>query len=149
VDGDSVSEEPSEPSTLADLFDRLCPQYMTMGMSYDEYWNSNTSAHRAYREAYLLRREREEWARWRQGAYYFAALMCAVPVLRAFSKATEPGEYPKEPFPLTQKEVQKREERDRRINYEKMLEILNAESENELKERANKKEQEVSKNGDD
>lgn len=122
---------------------------MLMGMSYDEFWDSNTSVHRTYREVYELRRKQEEWARWRQGAYFFAALICAAPVLNAFSKNHEPGKYPQEPLPLTEKESREREERDRRINFQNMIERLSKESDNELKLRKDKEEQEVSENGND
>lgn len=146
MDGNSVKEEPSEPETLTDLFVRLCPQYMLMGMSYNEFWNSNTSVHRAYRETYELRREQEEWGRWRLGAYFYSALLCVAPAMNAL-KPKEPSKYLKEPFPVTAKEAHERDERDHKINFEKMLAKLNRESNEELK-RQEQERLEVSENGD-
>lgn len=101
---------------------------MMMGMTYSEYWNSNTDVHKNVRQAYELRRQHEEWARWRLGAYFYNALMCAAPVMNAFSKSHELGKYPQEPFPLTAKESREREKRDHKLRYEKFMAQLEKES---------------------
>jgi len=130
VDGEPVGE----PSECADLLAKLCPQYMSMGMTYDEFWNSNTTVHRAYREAYELRVRQEEWGRWRQGAYVFTALLCAAPIFRSFTKGEpKPGKYPTEPWPITEKEAQEREEKERNERFERFLAKLNQESETSAK----------------
>lgn len=131
MDGDPVNGEPSDPETLTDVLMRLCPQYMLMGMTYDEYWNNNTEVHKAVRKVYELRQRHEEWARWRSGAYVYAALLCAAPAMNAFSKKHEPGKYPREPFPITEKESRERDERDRKMRFEKFMEQLESDSKNE------------------
>ena len=131
MDGDPVTEgEPSiEYSTFTEVFMKLCPYYMEMGMSYHDFWNMNTSCHKAYREAYEIRKHNEEWARHRQGAYFFHALMCVAPIIKAFSKAREPGKYPEEPWPLTHEEAERREELKRNARLSRLLAVLNKESE--------------------
>ena len=110
MDGDPVTGEPSqdhkEPVSLTETFIKLCPQYMAMGMTYDEFWNCNTKVHKAVREAYELRMKREEWGRWRQAMYIYDTLLRVSPVFQAaFSKRkVEPGKFPDEPWPLTEKE---------------------------------------------
>lgn len=138
MDGDPVKGEPSEPFELGELLVKLCPQYMAMGMSYEQYWHSNTMCHRAYRETREILLKQEEWARWRQGAYYYEALLLVSPVMRAaLSNArVEPGKYPDEPWPLTEKEAQEREEAREKEKYERYLAKMNADSERELKRRA-------------
>lgn len=66
----------------------------------------------------------------------------------ALSKTkVEPGKYPDEPYPLTEKELREREERRERENYERYIAKMEADSERELKRRAEaKKLQEVSEN---
>ena len=140
MDGDAVT---AEPSTLTEFFMRMFPYYMTLGMSYDEYWHGPVWLCAAYREAYDMRIKREEWARHRQGAYIYYALLCAAPVMRAFGKGeVKPGKYPDEPWPLTQHEADECERQREIAGYEKAL----AERKAEI---ARRKEMEAIKDGDD
>ena len=108
---------------------------MAMGMSYEEYWQGPAWLARAYREAFEIKRKQEEWARWRQGAYVFSAIMCAAPVIKPFVKDAKPGHYPDEPWPITETEAMEQEERREKENYERYLAKMNADSERELKRR--------------
>lgn len=132
-DADGYKESnTSNRSSFAATLTALCPQYMAMGMTYDQFWHSNTAAHKAFREAYMMRLHNEEWARWRQGAYTYTALLMAAPVMRAsFGKGkVEPGKYPDEPWPLTEKEAKEREEAKRIRRMEQFMARLEAEQEN-------------------
>jgi hypothetical protein len=123
---------------------------MAMGMSYEQYWQGPPWLARAYREAFEIKRKQEEWARWRQGAYVFNAIMCAAPVIKPFVKDAKPGNYPDEPWPITEAEALEQEERREKENYERYLAKMNADSERELKRRREAaKKQEVNGNGDD
>ena len=129
---------------------RMFPLYMAMGMSYEEYWQGPAWLAKAYREAFEIKRKQEEWARWRQGAYVFNAIMCAAPVIKPFVKDPKPGHYPDEPWPITEAEAREQEERREKENYERYLAKMNADSERELKRRREAaKKQEVNGNGDD
>ena len=132
MDGDPVTGEPSRSDdiSLAEMFAKMCPAYMSMGMTYEQYWHSNTAAHKAYREAHEMQRRTDEWARWRQGEYIYDALLCVAPVMRAALSKTkvEPGKYLKEPYPLTQREAEERQERDARERYQNMRAKLMAEA---------------------
>lgn len=128
----------------------MFPLYMTMGMSYEEYWQGPAWLAKAYRDAFEIRRKQEEWARWRQGAYVFNAILCAAPVIKPFVKDAKPGNYPEEPWPLTEEEAREQQERAQRNAYQKMKEKLfsEAKAERERRKEAAKK-QEVNGNGDD
>ena len=105
MDGDSVSEEPSkEELTLRAVFDRLCPYYMSIGMTYDEFWNGDTAAPIAYRKAEEYRKKRKNEELWMQGMYIYHALFDVSPVLHAFAKNAKPRPYPEEPFPLSREQ---------------------------------------------
>ena len=106
--------------------------------------------HKAFRESYEIRQRNEEWARWRSGMYIFDALLCAAPMMRTPLTRTkvEPGKYPEEPWPLTDKEAREREEAREKQKVLRFLEKMNAVSERELKRQAEEKDrEEVSKNG--
>ena len=138
MDGDHVSGEPSDgPVSFAETFANLCPQYMALGMTYAEFWGSNTVVHKAYREAAKIKQHSDEWSRWRQGAYIYDALLRVAPVMRASfgGGRVEPGKYPEEPWPLTEKEAREREEAMRIKRMEQFMAKLTAESKQETKKR--------------
>lgn len=141
MDGDSVTEgKPSEQPrpTMTEVFYRHLPYYLSIGMTADEYWNGSTSLVKSYREAHEMCMKREEWARWRQGLYVYNALLNAAPVIRTnFGKGkVEPGKYPEEPWPLTEKEAEERRQRDARERYYHMREKLMAEAKQARERRA-------------
>lgn len=148
MDGDDLESEPSE-ITLTEFFIKMFPVYMAMGMSYDEYWNGPCWLARAYREAHQMKQRQEEWARWRQAAYIFDALLCASPMMKPFVKDAKPGKFPDEPWPLTQKEADERQRAKDIENYKKALAQRRAASDAEKKRRKEAKKQEVSENGND
>ena len=148
MDGDAVSQpsdgdggEPA-PKTYTEVFMKVFPSYIVMGMTYQQFWHGQAWLAKAYRDAYEMQQKNAEWDRWRQGAYFYDALLRVAPVMRAsFSKTkVEPGKYPEEPWPLTAKEAQEREEAKRRRTFERMLAKMNAESERNAKK-------ELSENG--
>ena len=141
MDGDHLTGEPSDaPQTLTEVFVKMCPYYMEMGMSYHDYWHMNTSAHKAYRDAYEMRRRNEEWARHRQGAYFMQAIAVG---LQGFSKDNSHKDtYPTEPWPITQREADQQQEAKEREGYAKALERRRAEI-------ARRKEMEAMKDGRD
>ena len=143
MDGEPVTGEPSQNQentggdgavaalSYTGAFDSVFPAYMVMGMSYDEFWRGPAILAKYYREAYKMRKRDEEWARWRQGAYIYDALLRVAPVMRAsMSKSkVEPGKYPDEPYPLTAKEAKEREQRRELENTKRFIAQLEAESE--------------------
>lgn len=69
----------------------------------------------AYRKAYRLKREVEDWKLWRQGAYIYEALCDVAPIFRALSKAKRPIAYAKEPYGFGEESAEPvKEERERR-----------------------------------
>jgi len=88
-------------------------------MSYDEFYNQDPKLVRFYVRAYEITREREEWARWRMGAYIYTAIADLIPAINPFSKS-QPQDYLNKPFAITQEEQDKRDEED----YAKKVEIF-------------------------
>ena len=86
---------------------------MSIGMSYDEFWNGDVSMVKAYRKAYELREKRRNQELWLQGMYVYEALCDASPLFRFTMKkgAIKPEPYVKEPYPISVAEARKKEER--------------------------------------
>lgn len=92
---------------------------MSIGMTYDEFWNGNVSMVKAYRKAYDLRRRHENEMLWMQGFYVRDALISTVGNMFA-KKGSATQKYPDEPYPITQDEIAEREARKQRAKEERM-----------------------------
>jgi hypothetical protein len=94
---------------------------MSIGMSYDEFWNQDVTIVRAFRKADEMRKRRQNEVLWLQGCYIYEALCDVAPVFHAFAKkGTKPIPYPKEPYAITEEEIREREEREARARQERI-----------------------------
>lgn len=94
-------------------------------MSYEQFWDGDVSAHKAFREAHKIRlRERNQMA-WLQGMYIYEAIADLSPVLKAFAKG-RPKPYCKEPYPLFEEDKERSAEEEQKERYEKMREKVAA-----------------------
>ena len=115
--GDRLTEEEkskqTSPTPYGDTFDELLPQYMAMGMTYDEFWDGEYGTKRACRKAYRIRMENEQRLadrnNWYMGQYIMSAL--AASALRVAGLNTKGGmpDYVSKPF-LERYEEQQKEE---------------------------------------
>lgn len=110
-------EESSQtsPTPYGDIFDKLLPSYIAMGMTYDEYWDGEVGTKTAYRKAYEMRMEHDQRVadrnNWLMGRYVMGALQ-AVPLLVAglnVKSGTRIPDYPDKPFYDTYDQKQKEE----------------------------------------
>lgn len=92
---------------------------MTLGMTYDEFWNQNVDMARAYRTADEMKRKRQNEILWMQGLYVRDALICTVGNMFSGKSGTK-HEYPNEPYAITELEIREREEREAKIREERI-----------------------------
>ena len=95
---------------------------MSIGMTYDEFWNQDVRLVEVYRKAAELRDKRRNQELWLQGMYIYEALCDASPLFRFSTKkgSIKPEPYVKEPYPITAGEVKEREEREARLKEERL-----------------------------
>lgn len=95
---------------------------MSIGMTYDEFWNQDVCMVVAYRRAAELRDKRRNQELWLQGMYIYEALCDASPLFRfSMKKGTvKPEPYAKEPYPISAQEVREREEREAQKREERL-----------------------------
>lgn len=100
----------------------MCPMYMSMGMTYREFYDGDPTLVIPYREAFLQKRRRENFDLWMQGRYIYDALCAVYPLFRFSFKGGEikADPYRKEPYPLTEKEAAEQREREEKEQYEEM-----------------------------
>ena len=95
---------------------------MSIGMSYEAFWDGDVDMVKMYREAAELRDKRKNQELWLQGMYIYEALCDASPLFRlSLKKGTvKPEPYAKEPYPITAAEAREREEREARKKEERL-----------------------------
>ena len=110
----------SAPASLTEQFYEHLPFYLSIGMTYEQYWNGDCLLVKYYRKAHRMKQKRRNQELWVQGAYIYEAIIDIAPVLHAFAKkGAKPLPYVSEPFPLTQKEVMERRKQEEKIKYNK------------------------------
>lgn len=92
--------EEKPPSDDGKLIRDCCPKYLAMGMSLTEYWDGDAEWVKYTREAYRLRRERENEEHWIQGMYVYDAIIRTAPLLNGFVKNPKAEPYPDKPYVL-------------------------------------------------
>lgn len=97
-----------------------------IGMTYEQYWDGDPELVKFYREADDLRKKRQNEILWLQGMYIYEAIYDNVPLLRMGSKETKPIPYSNEPYPLTEEEIQAKKERQEKLRYEQMMQMMQA-----------------------
>lgn len=135
-DGGS-SDDGESPFLVAQMLEDCFPYYLSLGMSYDEYWYGDPNLVVAYRKAEEIRSHRRNWEMWMNGRYTYDAIMRLVPSLNMW-KPKEPIDYIEEPYPLTRKEYEERMQREEKRKQEEMREKLKAFA---MRQNAKKKEE--------
>ncbi len=92
---------------------------MSLGMTYDEFWNQNVDMARAYRKADEMKRKRQNEEMWVQGLYIRDALISTVGNMFS-GKGAQKHEYPKEPYAITELEIKERKEREAQLREERI-----------------------------
>ena len=95
---------------------------MSIGMSYEQFWDGDVDMVKTYRVAAELKDKRRNQELWLQGMYIYEALCDASPLFRFSMKKgpVKPEPYVKEPYPITAEEVREREVRDARAKEERL-----------------------------
>jgi len=107
-------------STYTEKFNELFPYYLYLGMTEEQYWDKDPRLVVPYRKAEELRTSRKNQEMWLQGAYFYDALCRVSPILHAFAKkGTKPLPYLGEPYALTEKQVEFREEEKAKKTFDK------------------------------
>lgn len=112
-EGQPEQSRRTSKTPYGDLFDELLPQYMAIGMTYEQFWHGESGIRRAFRKAYQIRMENEmrisDRNAWNMGHYIREALqtvqmqVAAVPV----KKLTDPPEYTDRPYMVKADEERK------------------------------------------
>lgn len=98
---------------------------MSFGMTYEQYWDGDVSAHRMYRKAMKEKTIYQNRMMWLQGLYIYEALLGVAVYNKAFSKA-KPKPYRDEPIDLYAEERARREKREQMERFNRIKEKVEA-----------------------
>lgn len=106
---------------MSEVFGQLCPYYIAIGMTADQYWNGDNWLPYYYAEAHRLRTEMKNQELWLQGLYIYDAF--GVVLANAFAKkGSKSDRYMKEPIDLF---PERTAERKRQEAQDKVVAMLN------------------------
>lgn len=113
--------------TYTDKFNEVFPYYLSIGMTYDQFWNDDPFMVKYYRKAEEIRNEKRNQELWLQGMYIYEALCDVSPIFHAFAKkGTTPMPYTEQPYPLNNKQVKRVEEDKERKVFDKGKKFMEA-----------------------
>jgi len=97
-----VGDRVEQVFRFTDVFNELSPYFISIGMTYDQFWRDDVDIAKHYFKAYKIKLERDldtmEWTVWKQGLYFYEALCYVSPILNAMAKKnTKPLPYPSAP----------------------------------------------------
>lgn len=109
------------------IFEDTFPLYLSIGMTYEQYWEQDCMLTKYYLKSYQLKEERELKKKnhelWLQGAYIYQVLCDVAPIFQAFaSKGTTTKKYMDKPFPITSEELEERQDEERQERMAKAKE---------------------------
>ena len=136
-------DKPSKRITYAQVFDEAFPEYLAMGMTYEQYWNMDAGLVKSYRKAHEIQRDERNFDMWLQGRYIYDAIAALAPILRtSLSKQPVKAEkYVDKPYPLTEESAEKAKLEERKARMMAAAEAFRREAEaNKLKKELQEKE---------
>lgn len=120
-----ISYDSLSSITYTELFETHLPFFLSIGMTYEQYWDGDVQIAKFYRRAYEQKRERINEQLWLQGLYIYDALLRVAPAFRPMSKA-EPDKYMSEPLPITETALKKRKIKEAKAKQEAIRERAEA-----------------------
>lgn len=115
-------------STFTEFFEEMCPYFMSIGVTYKQFWNGDVYIAKNALKAHRIQNKRDNQKMWMQGKYFNEALTTSLANLFK-KKGTPPHQYLSEPYPLDEKEVKEREERELKLREQKIIAAFKARAE--------------------
>jgi hypothetical protein len=103
--------EPPTKQTISEIFEKVLPFYIAIGMPPAEFWDGDVTLVKAYRKAYEYKKQEWNVQAYLNGMYVYDALIRVAPIFHAFAKrGTKPMEYRDKPIEILTSLQQKKAE---------------------------------------
>ena len=96
VGGDNINTH----GTYRELFSKVFPSYLAIGMTYDEFYNKDHTLAADYRKAFKIKRNEANFDMWLQGLYVYNAVARVAPLMIPFNKNPKAEPYLDKPIPI-------------------------------------------------
>ena len=137
IDEESERKVHSPFLTYTEQFYEAFPYYLSIGMTYEQFWEGDPNLAKYYRQAAEMRIERKNQELWLQGLYVYEALCDVAPILQAMAKkGTKARPYPEQPYSITENQRRREnEEKERKIaaKGKRMMEMFMEQSNKHIK----------------
>ena len=117
------------PFSITDYFYKCLPYYLSIGMTWDNFWKDDVLMAKVFREKDKIERQRKNNELWLQGLYFYSALSSVAPALIPFNKHPKIEPYLEEPMALTKEEQEERERKKAQESLLRLREVLKTSSE--------------------
>lgn len=94
------SNSPSASFHYRTVFEKECGYYLSLGMSYTDYWDGECDMVKYYRDKAKYELEEKNRILWLQGMYLYDTMLRLSPALKPFVKNPNPEKYMEEPYPI-------------------------------------------------
>ena len=103
--------------SVSELYHRVFPEYLAMGMTYDQFWKGDCTLVIPYREAYRIRQEEMNRMAWLQGLYMYKALQSTPVIVHGFARRdTKIEPYPAKPLEFRKQGMDQKDEKAKRAS---------------------------------
>ena len=103
------------------VFEEIFPHLLTVGMTYEQFWYKDPHIVKHYLKAMEIEASRRNTDAWLQGYYTYKAIESYVEILPAFpKKGAKVHPYLEAPILLTEAEMERKKEEEKRIKHEQM-----------------------------
>ena len=103
--------------SVSELYHRVFPEYLAMGMTYDQFWKGDCTLVIPYREAYRIRQEEMNRMAWLQGLYMYKALQSTPIIVHGFARRdTKIEPYPAKPLEFRKQGMDQKDEKAKRAS---------------------------------
>lgn len=103
--------------SYTEIFEKAVPQYLAIGMTWEQFWDGPCDLVKYYRKAQEIRSELQNEQNWLLGMYVCQAAAQAIHGKKA--------PYPKEPYPLDTEMGRERKRREQELNELKTIDYFN------------------------
>lgn len=104
--------------SMTETAQKVFPYYLSIGCTYETFWNAPAWVIASYRNADVYRRERENYNAWLQGLYVYRGVKSAVDTFAwgfGGKKGQRPDGYPEQRLAITEREQE--QDRQQRIAF--------------------------------
>ena len=114
-----LTSGPSSGKSLTEIFEELFPYFLSIGMTYKQFWEDDPSLAKYYREAHELSNRQRNQELWLQGIYICDAMNATVGNMLS-KKSARKIQYPDKPYPITETELRQKQQAEKQEKIEKM-----------------------------